>query len=197
MNRLIHFKKKHFSNVYTWMLAVILIGMMLSSASCPRPTPRTGSSFNGSAKWALNIAQPLINGFAPDAQVYSILGANIYKDGRLPPDTGDWSFVAWSPSRNQEFQVTVLYNGSTNSSTRSRTSAPGVTGLPIPAGWVNSTVIFNATAPHRNSGAQYANLVVFNFTNFPTAPGQAVWGINFNVGPNLLVRWDGTYLGPQ
>ncbi len=197
MNNLIDSKKRHFLNAQTRILFVLLIGLMLSSASCPRPEPRTGPSFEGSAKWALNIAQPLINGFAADAKIYSILGANIYKDGRLPANTGDWSFVTWSPSRLEKFQVTVLWDGRTTTSTRSQASPPGATGLPIPAGWVNSTVIFNAAAPHLGSDVRYAVLTVFNLTNFPEAPDQAVWGINFNAGPNQLIKWDGTYIGTQ
>ena len=179
------------------MLFIVLLGGMMLSASCPQPVSRPESVFEGSAKWALNIAQPLITAFAADAKLYSVLGAMIYKDGRLPANTGDWSFVAWSVSQQKEFQVTVKYDGTTSTATRTKASPPSPNGQPIPNGWLNSTDIFAVTAPHLSGGVTHAQLVVFNFVSYPQASNQAVWGINFNEGPNQLVKWDGTYLGPQ
>jgi hypothetical protein len=177
------------------LVIVALVGVVLSA--CEASNPRPGPAFDGSAMWGLGIAQPLIADFAPDAEVYSILGMRIYEDGRLPANAGSWGFVAWSPSRQEQFQVTVNYDGSIKTSTRGRTSPPSPNGQPIPAGWVNSTVIFDAMAPHRTAGVTEATLVVFNFTDFLQARGEATWGINFSGGPNHLVKWDGTYLGTQ
>jgi len=167
------------------------------SASCSQPVLRPYPVFEGSAKWALNIAQPSITAFAADAHLYNILGTMIYKDGRLPNNTGNWSFVAWSANQQKEFQVTVKYDGTTSTSTRSVASPPSPNRQPIPSGWVNSTDIFAVLAPHLSGGVTHAQLVVFNLVSYPQAPNQAVWGINFNQGPNQLVLWDGTYLGSQ
>jgi len=169
------------------------------AASCPTPTPteRPGSDFDGSAHWALALAQPDITSFAGDARPYTVLGSMIYRDGRLSADTGTWSIVAWSPSRQEVLQVNVQHDGSTSTTTRAQASAPSHNGQPIPAGWANSTVIFDAVAPHLASGTNHAVLAVLNTTSYPPAPTETVWGINFNVGPNQLVRVDGTYLGPQ
>jgi hypothetical protein len=73
---------------------------------------------DGSARWGLTIAQPRITAFAPDAQLYAILGGEVYRDGRLPASVEDWSYVAWSPTRRRTFQVTVLFDGSTTTSTQ-------------------------------------------------------------------------------
>ena len=177
---------------------LLLAGLPLAlAASCPTPTARPGSEYEGSAHWALALAQPEISSFASDARVYTVIGATIYRDGRLPPNTGTWSFVAWSPSRQEELQVNVRYDGNTSASTRPQTSAPSHNGQPIPASWANSTVVFAAAAPHLPSNASHAVLAVLNTTSYPQAPNDLVWGINFDAGPNQLVRVDGTYLGPQ
>jgi hypothetical protein len=147
--------------------------------------------------WARDIAQPLITAFSADAALYSILGAQVFEDGRLPANTGNWSFVTWSPSLLKEFQVTVSYDGSTSTTTRDQATPPSPNGQPVPVGWVNSPDIFQATVPHRPATVTHAPLVVFNFTDFPQVPGEAVWGINYNKPPNQLVKWDGTYIGTQ
>ncbi|MDH4223052.1 MAG: hypothetical protein OEV55_05865 [candidate division Zixibacteria bacterium] len=182
---------------FSRMLLIVLLAGVVLSASCPQPVPRPLPAFEGSAKWALNIAQPLIASFASDAQLYNILGAVIYKDGRLPSNTGDWSFVVWSASQQKQFQVTVKFDGTASTSTRSVTTPPSPSRQPIPNGWINSTEIFAALAPHLVSGVTHAQLVTLNLVNYPQAPNQAVWGISFNQGPNQLIMWDGTYLGHQ
>jgi hypothetical protein len=172
--------------------ALALVGAI---AGCPRPTPRPAGN-DGTARWAFGIAQPLITAFAADAQVRTILGASVHIDGRLPANTGSWSFVAWSPTRST-FQVTVSANGTT-STTQRNDAAPGP-GIqrPLPLNWADSSAVFAATNGKRNAAASIANLVVLNVASYPEAPNQAVWGINFDAPPNQLVSVNGTYIGPQ
>jgi len=168
---------------------------VLAGGTCTPPPPqqRPGNAFEGSAFWARDIAQPLITNFAADAQIYHIMGVQIFRDGRLPANQGSWGLVAWSPSQQKEFQVNVRHDGSTSTSTRAQTSVPGANGQPLPAGWVNSTDIFNATAPHRDPAATLATLAAFNIATY----SQPMWGINFNAGaqPTHYVKFDGTYIG--
>ncbi|MGH9497680.1 MAG: hypothetical protein ACRD3L_00910 [Terriglobales bacterium] len=164
---------------------------------CENPQPRPGLPFEGSARWAWNVAQPMVAAFSTDAQLYDILGASVFPDGRLPANVGDWSFVTWSASQHQRFQVTVNFDGSATSSTTNAAKAPGVAGTPVPANWVNSTVIFQTTVGHRARGVTITNLAMLNGASYPTAPGANVWAINFDTPPNQLVRWDGTYLGAE
>lgn len=177
-------------------LSVIISAFALffgGTCTPPAPQPRPGSAFEGSAYWARDLAQPLIANFASDAQVYSIIGVQVYRDGRLPANAGSWGLVAWSPSQQKEFQVNVRFTGTTTTTTRAQTNPPGANDQPLPANWVNSTTIFNATASHRDPGATLATLVSFNIATY-SGPH---WGINFNAGaePNHYVNYEGTYLG--
>lgn len=176
-------------------LSAVLVGVLLIGGTCTPPAPqqRPGNAYDGSAYWARDIAQPLISGFASDAQIYTISGVQVFKDGRLPANQGSWGIVAWSPSQQKEFQVNVRHNGTTSTSTRAQANAPSANNLPLPAGWVNSTDIFNATASHRDPGATVATLAVFNIATYDGPH----WGLNFNTGtePNHYVNFDGTYLG--
>jgi len=170
---------------------------VLGVQGCKDPQVRPGASFDGSVKWALQIAQPDINTFAGDAQLYSILGAMIWKDGRLPANTGTWSFITWSAGLKKKYQVTVDYQGKITRSATDQEGPPKTpSGTTLPAGWVNSTNIF-ASIPAQQITSNCATLVVFNFTNFDQAPNTAVWGVNFNGSKNPLVRWDGRYIGTQ
>lgn len=178
-------------NVRWTVLPLALGSALLVGFSCPTPLPRTGPLFDGSAFWAWQLAQPRVAAFSSDAALYTVLGARVWHDGRLPSNTGDWSFVTWSPSLLKEFQVTVNYDGTVTTDTRDRPNAPGAAGQPVPAGWVNSTIVFQAADPGRHGGDDAATLVVFNIS---TAPSPGIWGINYPSG-NLGVRWDGTYLG--
>lgn len=175
-------------------LAVVVALPALLGSSCPTPELRPGPVSDGSAQWAWQIAQPRVTAFAADARLYEILGAVIWHDGRLPANTGTWSFVTWSPTLQRELQVTVDHSGTVSTSVRDRTSAPGSGGHPVPAAWANSPVVFQAAEPHRPSDRTTAQLVVFNLETWQT-PG--LWGINYGSGPNLIVRWDGTYIGTQ
>jgi hypothetical protein len=170
---------------------------VLAVTGCPLPQPMPrGPSAGGSARWAFGRAQPVIAAFAPDAELRTILGYTVSLDGRLPANTGAWSFVAWSPTRST-IQVTVSYDGTTSSSERTEAApGPGVQ-RPLPAGWADSPVVFAATSGRRNPAAQIANLVVLNVASYPEAPNRAVWGINFDAPPNQLVTYDGVYIGPQ
>ncbi len=176
-------------------LSAIAVGVLLIGGTCtpPAPQPRPGNAFEGSAFWARDIAQPLISGFASDAQIYNIAGVQVFKDGRLPSNQGSWGIVAWSPSQQKEFQVNVRHNGTTSTSTREQANAPSANHQPLPAGWVNSTDIFNATASHRDPGATVATLAMFNIATYDGPH----WGLNFNAGaePNHYVNFDGAYLG--
>ena len=173
-------------------LAVVVAGAM---AGCPMPTPRPPGT-DGTSRWAFGIAQPVITAFAADAQVRTILGNTVNLDGRLPSNTGSWSFVAWSPTRST-IQVTVSANGTTTTSQRTDAApGPGIQ-QPLTASWADSPQVFAATNGKRDPGAHVANLIVLNIASYSQAPGRAVWGINFDAGPNQLVAADGTYIGPE
>src|SRR5712692_2228286 len=174
------------------------IGIAIQGCKSVSPQPRAGAAFtDGSAKWGLKIAQPLITNFAADAKLYEIFGADIGLDGRLPANTGDWSFVAWSPSQHVSFQVTVKFDGSTSTTTHSDPSPPSLNGQPIPAAWADSLDVFGVVAPYLACGAGRAQLAVLNVASYAEAPNQSAWAINFDAGQNQLVKWDGTYIGPQ
>lgn len=168
----------------------MLSPFLLTYATCNEaPIKRPGAAFEGSAFWARDIAQPAITSFAADAQLYSVLGAIIYNDGRLPSNKGDWSFVAWSASLQKQKQVTVNFDGTITESIRDATSGAPSGKPPLPAGWVNSTTIFGAIAPHVNFTT--ATLVTFNFSE-SSVPG--VWAINTPSG-NHYVQANGNYIG--
>ena len=176
------------------VIAVILSGCATLSGPAPRPGPLA----QGSARWAYAIAQPSIAGFPPDVQLYTIIGGFVYRDGRLPSNTGDWSVVTWSPSLKQVFQVTVKFDGTFFTTTRNENAPPSQNGQPLPQGWADSTDVFAVVAPHLGCGGiSHAQVAVLNVASYAEAPNQPVWGINFNVGQNQLVKWDGTYVGPQ
>lgn len=179
------------------VVAFFVFLIIMSFLSCKNPIVRPGDNFNGSVKWALQIAQPEISSFSSDAQIYSILGALIWKDGRLPDNTGTWSFVSWSFTLQQTYQVTIDHQGNVTESIRDNVNPPNTgSGGTLPAGWVNSTAIF-ASIPIQEITKNYAQLVVFNTTSYSEEPNTAVWGINFAGGKNPLVRWDGVYIGTQ
>lgn len=178
------------------ILAFALLAVA-GTAGCPLTTvtPRPPGN-DGSARWAFAIAQPKVAAIATDAQLRSILGATVLLDGRLPANTGSWSFVTWSPTHST-IQVTVNASGATSVAQRNDPApGPGIE-VPLPASWADSTQVFAATSGKRDPGATSANLVVLNVTSYPQASNKAVWGINFNAGANQLVAVDGTYIGPE
>jgi len=175
--------------------AAVAVLASFALAGCPRPSPRPPGT-DGTARWAFAIAQPKIAAFAPDAEVRTIAGAPVNLDGRLPANTGSWSFVAWSPTRST-IQVIVNADGTSSSSQRTDLApGPGIQ-QPLPAGWVDSDQVFAATSGKRDPAARIADLVVLNVASYTHAPGQAVWAIRFDAGPNQLVAIDGTSLGSQ
>jgi hypothetical protein len=179
-----------------WLAAVFCIA--ICNCTTVSPQPRTGGAFgDGSAKWALKIAEPLITAFAADVNLYEVFGADVGLDGRLPSNTGDWSFVAWSPTKQTSFQVTVKFDGSTSTTTRNEPSPPSFNGQAVPAGWVDSVDAFAIVAPYLACAATRAQVAVLNVASYAEAPNQSAWAINFDAGQNQLVKWDGTYIGPQ
>jgi hypothetical protein len=55
-----------------------MIALMLSGSNYQTPTQRPGNSFDGSAHWARDLAQPLINNFAADVQIYHVNSDGTY-----------------------------------------------------------------------------------------------------------------------
>lgn len=179
------------------ILLIAAVAILMLVQGCEDPKVRPGASFDGSVHWALQIAQPEITTFEADAQIYQVLAATVWKDGRLPENTGNWSFVSWSPGLKKICQITVSYDGGTRKSIRESVDPPNSgSGGVIPAGWVNSTTAF-AAIPSQEIAKSFAQLVVFNFTSYPQEPNTALWAINFAGGNNPLVRWDGHYVGTQ
>jgi len=190
-------KNKLMSLILKARVILFLPIFLLACQGCDEPTVRPGADFDGSVKWALQKAQPEITNFSGDAQIYNILGSLIWKDGRLPANTGTWSFVSWSQSLKKTCQVTVDHQGDITKSVHDEVNPPSTgSGTPLPAGWVNSTMIFSAI-PGLEITKRFAQLVVFNTTSYPLAPNMAVWVINYAGGKNPTVRWDGQYIGTQ
>jgi hypothetical protein len=178
----------------TLAVALAILGV---AAGCPPTTitPRPPGS-DGGARWAFGIAQPKISAIAGDAQLRTIIGASVNLDGRLPANTGSWSFVAWSPTHST-IQVTVNFDGTTSTTQRTEAApGPGIQ-VPMPTSWADSIQVFAATNGKRGPGSTFANLVVLNIASYSQAPGKATWGINFNAPPNQLVALNGTYIGPE
>jgi hypothetical protein len=175
---------------------LIIFTLVFLLQACKDPVHRTGPLYEGSAYWALAIAQPKITAFSSDAKVYSIVGAIIQTDGRLFVDAGGWSFIAYSPSLQKELTAQVIYDGTVTTKTENRTTPSG-RGYPIPDGWLNSTDIFQIVSSHLNGSTSQVNMLVFNWDNYPEARGQAIWVLSYShSGGNHKVKWDGTYL-PQ
>ena len=190
-------KRNGYPSMVVLLAAAAVVVILSGCASMPTPVPRSGPIEHGSARWGYAIAQPSIAAFAPDAQLYTILGGFVYRAGRLPSNTGDWSFVAWSTSLKQTFQVTVKFDGTFFTTTRNEATPPSQNGQPLPQSWADSTEVFAVAAPHLTCGVTHAQLAVLNVASYAQAPNQPAWGINFNVGQNQLVKWDGIYVGAQ
>lgn len=176
----------------TKALAVLLTFLVL--AGCKDGIRRGGADYEGSAQWALDIARPTINTFAPNAPLYTITGSRIDTTGRLFTNVGAWSFQVWSQSQGKSFTVTVDNNGRVTTKTEVRATPPG-RGTPIPAGWLNSTDVFRAAQPHVNDSPKEVTFALFNSASYPEAPNDAVWGLSYSTpGGAHKVKWDGTYL---
>lgn len=172
----------------------MLLMVVLTVSSCRPLEARPGPEFDGSAQWAFDLAQPHIANFASDAHLYVIAGARVQTDGRLPANVGSWSFIVWSSSLQQKMQVTVNHAGTVETETEDRGEPPG-RGQPMPVNWLNSPAIFQAAWPHVNDAPKEVLIVLVNWSDYPEAPGQAVWALSYsNPGGNHRVRWDGVYL---
>ena len=177
------------------LVALALAVAAVTTGCPPNPNIPRPPGTDGGAKWAFAIAEPVIHGFAADAELRTIIGAAVNLDGRLPSNGGSWSFTAWSPTRST-IQVTVAANGTTSTTQRNEAApGPGIQ-VPLPA-WVDSIAVFAATNGHRDAGASIAQLVVLNLASYSKAPGKATWGMNFNAGQNQLVAANGTYIGTE
>jgi len=175
------------------IVAAVTLGVVIGALGCNKPVPRPAGT-DGTSRWAYGIAQPSFGG---DYELRQILGGMVFLDGRLPANTGSWSFVAWSPSQQKTRQVTIAANASVSVSDRNAAPpGPGIAGT-LPSTWADSPQILGATDGRRDSNATIAKLMALNVTRFNGTQSQAAWGINFDAGNNQLVSVDGTYLGPQ
>ncbi len=178
---------------HVWAILCIVIALVACNNATDH-TRRSGSGSDGSAHWALNIAQPLISSFSQDAQLYVVTGAVVQTDGRLFADAGSWSFMTWSATLQKTHTVTVNHDASTTTKTKDAPTAPG-RGQPIPTGWMNSQAIFQVAKPHVNAAPRQVTMTLLNWDDYPEAPGQAVWGLVYSSpGGTHKVTWDGTYL---
>jgi len=183
------------------LIALTLVAAASAGGNCPAAVHRGGAAYDGSARWAWDKAQPVAAQNAADAELRQILATLVQTDGRLPANEGSWSFVCWSPSQQKTIQVTIAADGSPSTSIRAEAApGPGIQ-RPLPAAWANSTDVFQAIV---NAGVSLANatgaqLAVLNVASYSGVPNQAAWAINFQGSnpPNQVVRWDGTYVGPQ
>lgn len=178
--------------------AILLAAIVCGMGACGAVTPRGNGGTDGSARWALAIAEPRLTSFAADAELREIIGSGIALDGRLGTDTGAWSLVAYSTARAQTLQVTVDARGNATSAIRDAAPpGPGVV-RPLPAGWADSVAVFAAIRPHLSASVKAVGLAALNAADYGgDVAGQAAWGVSFDQGPNHLVRWDGKYVGPQ
>jgi hypothetical protein len=168
---------------------LFVVAAVLSGLGCPPGNLRPGSTRDGSARWAVDLAQPRITAFAADAQLRTIVGARIAPDGRVFASVGSWSVTAYSPSRHQKIEVQIAASGSVSDST-SPSTGEGIQ-VPLPASWLNSTEVF-ARVRNLVPAFDEATLVTFNLTDFGAELAhKATWGIN-TPGGNVLVQFDGS-----
>lgn len=175
-------------------LRTIVRGLFVVSAilwgwSCPPGQVRPGPPYDGSARWAVDLARPRLAAFAADAQLRTIAGARIGSDGRVFANVGSWAVAAFSESRREKIEVTVSATGAVSESVGAGPAA-GVE-VPVPAGWINSTDVF-ARVRGLVPPFDEAPLVTFNLTDFGAElAGKATWAVN-TPGGNVLVLHDGS-----
>lgn len=168
--------------------------LLLALAGCPAGVERGGDDVTGGARWAYDRARPTM---AADAQLYALLGASIELDGRLPSNTGSWTFITWSATTHEARYITVDAGGTASAEMRTAASGPSASGQPLPDAWADSQDVFAAVRPYLPCEATTAPAAMFNVGTFPEAMGQVAWAINYDAGANQLVKWDATYLGAQ
>jgi len=88
------------SKIVSILVLTSIFIMIFLVLGCNGVTPRP-SAYEGSAHWAFEKAQPEINNFDLNAELYWVMGAAVWKDGCLPANTGSWSFTCWSSSRQE------------------------------------------------------------------------------------------------
>jgi len=181
------------------LLSVVLVSCdYIEVVPAPTPAPRAGSSSEGSARWAFDLARERVEaeGFDADSELYLIDAATVWDDGRLPANRGRWRFTFWSESRQLELEIEVRHDGEIGAYTESRADSPA-SRAPMPANWVDSTTIFQA-APGFSSDV--VDAAITNLSDWPAEPGGAFWAIGCMLTqdcPVYYVRWDGVYLGNE
>jgi len=201
------YRNDSFKGYVYWSACLLLYFLCatISFLSCNghEAEQRPGSSWDGSAKWAAQLADPAIREIAADAKLYTILGLRIYKDGRLPKNLGDWSITAWSESQEKEISVSIDHEGNLATRIKNSTSPP-VNRDPLPDDWItnnswcNSTDAFEAI-PSFPSDLNEASEVSFNHLYCPEEEDfrlQAQWQVLLD---DLLyshfILYDGDYIG--
>jgi hypothetical protein len=183
--------------MWLFVMAAIVLLTGANGQSCCKPPvtgiPRTGSGNDGSAKWAINLATPALQACGPDVEIRMLIGVRVAPNGRLFTNAGAWSVVGWSPSRQEDCQVNVKFDGTTDTTTRAN-AAPGPgEQKPFPASFADSTDIFAAAVAQGGTGAE-STLTMFNHTAYSGHPGQAAWAVNFS-NNNYWFDANGTFLG--
>ncbi len=181
-----------------WLFAAMFL--LLSGANaqtcCNPPVtgiPRTGNGTDGSAKWAIAIAMPKLQGCAPDVEIRMLIGVRVASNGRLFTNVGSWGIVGWSASRQEDCQVNVSFDGTSTVSTRANAApGPGVQ-QPFPAAFADSTDIFAAAVAKGGTGAE-STLTMFNHAVYGGRAGQAAWAVNFS-NSNYWFDASGNFLG--
>lgn len=181
-----------------WFFAAMFL--LLSGANaqtcCNPPVtgiPRTGGGTDGSAQWALAIAQPKLQGCAPDIELRMVIGVRVASNGRLFTNVGSWGIVGYSPSLQQDCQVNVSFDGTSTVQTRANAApGPGVV-KPLPPTFADSTVIFAAAVARGGAGAE-STLTMLNHVEYTGHPGKSAWAVNFS-NANYWFDASGNFLG--
>jgi hypothetical protein len=175
----------------------LALALLPGAASTPCTPPQTAcgcgccSPGSGTSRQAYSIAQSVVDGFADDAELRTIVSSTgVNLEGQ-----GIWTFEWYSRSRGATFAVTVQPSGATSTSQNTVPApGPGVT-TPAPANWADSAVVVAATKDHRPLSVTQALPVFFNVTSYPQAAAQAVWALGFSGGNSELVSATGGYIG--
>lgn len=173
---------------------LFVAAVVVTGAACVEGQERPDGGNEGSAQWAAERARARLAAFAADAAPRALLAARVAADGRLFANTGTWSVVAFSASRQEKLEVVVDADGTLSETTTAATSV-GVQD-PLPAAWLDSTQIFER-ARGVVPAFEEATIVTFNLTDFGgDLAGKATWAIN-TPGGNALVSADGTIARKQ
>jgi hypothetical protein len=136
---------------------------------------------------------PSIQAFDPMAKVYRISGNQVFSDGRLPSNTGTWSFSVWSPCRVEEWWAMVRSDRTVAFPSQEGTAVepPSQSGNPLPTAWADSTTAFKGLVGHASPNevgqAEFNGLSYVNFSG-------SVWRFIAPTGTHYLSS-SGSYLG--